>query len=331
MAHKIYTFGDMKARTQHLINENDYFVWLLTADEMMFSWKGLPEEIDQYRIEDFLNITTGFVYQEIDGKRYVAPYTPRCGELDMYGYGTEISAITLNGIALTGTVGKDIAVCYNNTARGCQWDLVTDADIFADIDRSTKINVLFARIAPILQYSNDGQKNALKDAIQHIINGELDTVFSDNLFDVFGDKDNGIQKIDITEPEKAQYIQYLSRLYDNRLQRHFARRGLTIKTTDKQAQASTDEVHGMDAVAWFYPLSKLKARKEGAEMINKIYGTNISVEFSDLWQQEYDAYKLRTLQKDADAEQETKGVENNVEMVETGNDTAGDSDTDVGS
>lgn len=323
MAHKIYTFGDMKARTQHIINENDYFTWLLSADEMMFEWSGLPDDIDQYRIEDFLNITTGFVYKDVDGKPMVAPYTPRCGELDMYGYGKEISAITLNGIPLTGTVGKDIAVCYNNTARGAQWDLVTDADIFADIDRSTKTNVLFARVAPILQYSSDGQRKALQEILKKVVDGELDTIMSDNVFDALGEsKDGGIQKIEITEPEKAQYIQYLSRLFDVRMQRHFARRGLTIKTSDKQAQISKDEIHGFDAVSWFYPLSKLKARKEGAEMINRIFGTNISVEFSYLWKQEYEAYKIRNKVEDAEKE---RGIQNAAEMAETGNDSAGNS------
>ena len=78
-----------------------------------------------------------------------------------------------------------------------------------------------------------------------------------------------------------------------------------MHTPTKAAQQSTDEIHGIDSVSWFYPLNKLKARRNGVEMVNKIFGTKITVRFSEIWEQEYQAYKLRTLQKDENAEQET--------------------------
>lgn len=324
-----YSFGEMRGKLQHVINENDYFVWMLCADELMFEYDGLPENIDKNRFEDFLNISNGCVWQYKDGVHMIAPNVPRSGELDMYGYGKIVEAETLDGVTLSGEVGKDIAVIYNNTARGAQWDLMTDADIFADIDRSTKINVQFARVAPILQYANDNQKQALQDALKHIVDGEIDTIFSESTFEALaplGSNENGdLKSVEITDPSKIQYVQYLSQLWDIRLRRHFARRGLSLKTSDKQAQVTKDEVHGLDAVSWFYPLSKLQARKEGLDMVNKIFGTNISVRFSDLWAQEFEAYKLRTQAKDEGAENATeeieKGVADNVEENQTGNDT----------
>lgn len=320
-----YSFGEMRGKLQHVINENDYFIWMLCADEMMFEYDGLPESIDKNRLEDFLNISNGCVWQKIDGVHMIAPNVPRSGELDMYGYGKIVEAETLNGVTLSGTVGEDIAIIYNNSARGAQWDLMTDADIFADIDRSTKINVQFARVAPILQYVNDNQKQAMQDAIKHIIEGEIDTIFSENTFNLLekiggGTDSNDIKSIEITSPEKIQYVQYLSQLWDIRLRRHFARRGLSLKTSDKQAQVTKDEVHGLDAVSWFYPLSKLQARKEGIEMVNRIFGTNISVRFGELWAREYARYIQ-------DVENTVEEVENNgTEENQTGNDSERDSE-----
>ena len=298
---EIYTFGDLKARMQNIVVENDYFWFLLAADETMFEYKGLPEEIEENRLEDFLNITGGVVWQKKDGLHMVAPYAAREGEINQWGYGKYAHSETLNGISLYGEVGKDIAVMYNNTVRSPQTDLYTTADILTDIDCSSKVNVLFARVAPIFGVRNDKQKTAIRELIKKIISGEIETIISDSDKDInsIAGKDADIKSIEaITTPEKVQYIQYLSQYFDIRLRRHFMRRGLALKTSDKQAQVTNAEVHGLDAASWFYPLSKLKARQKGLEMINRINGTNITVGFSELWSQEYEAYKLRAAVED---------------------------------
>ena len=105
------------------------------------------------------------------------------------------------------------------------------------------------------------------------------------------------------------------------MRRHFSRRGLSIKTPTKAAQQSTDEIHGMDSVSWFYPLNKLKARQDGVEMVNRIFGTSITVDFSEIWKQEFAASELRLLQDDVQAENDVKGAENDVD--------SGNSDTDT--
>lgn len=312
-----YTFGDMKARQQNFVIESDYFWYLLAADEMMFDYEGLPEGIDKNRLEDFMNLTGGVVWKAIDGKHMVAPYPAREGKINQWGYGERAHSTTLNGISLEGVVGEDIAIMYNNTTRTPQLDLYTTADIFADIDCSSKKNVLFAKIAPLFEAQNSKQKAALTEIIKKVIEGEVETILSDadTNINTALKEDSGVRSIEaITSPEKIQYLQYLSQYFDIRLRRHFMRRGLALKTSDKQAQVSTDEVHGLDAASWFYPLSKLKAREDGVKMINAVFGTSISVQFSELWAQEYEAYKLRALLEDVQeqqvADEQKEGVVN---------------------
>lgn len=311
----IYTFGDMKARYQNLVIEGDYFQFLRSAEQQMFEWDGLPENIDKNRLEDFLNLTGGCVWKMIDGVHMVAPYPARTGQIDMWGYGETAHSTTINGISLEGVVGVDAAIIYNNGTRTPQTDLFTTADIFAAIDSASKVNVKLSRIAPLFSAENDKQASALDEILQQIIDGEPKTIASKadvSINDIAGNT-KPLEIVELTQPEKIQYLQYLSQYFDIRLRRHFMRRGLSLKTSDKQAQVTKDEVHGMDAVTWFYPLSKLQARQDGAEMVNKIYGTNISVRFSELWQQEYDAYKLRTKSDDLAAENAQNEMEEGVE------------------
>lgn len=311
----IYTFGDMKARFQNLVIEGDYFQFLRAAEQQMFDWDGLPENIDKNRLEDFLNLTGGCVWKMVDGVHMVAPYPARTGQIDMWGYGETAHSTTINGISLEGVVGVDAAIIYNNGTRTPQTDLFTTADIFAAIDSASKVNVKLSRIAPLFSAENDKQATALDEILQQIIDGEPKTIASKadvSINDIAGNT-KPLDIVEMTQPEKIQYLQYLSQYFDIRLRRHFMRRGLSLKTSDKQAQVTKDEVHGMDAVTWFYPLSKLQARQDGAEMVNKIYGTKISVRFSELWQQEYDAYKLRTNAEDAAEENAQNEMERGVE------------------
>lgn len=319
-----YTFGDMKARMQGLIIDSDYFNYLLTCDEMMFTWGGLPENIDPYRLEDFLNLTGGIVWKQLDGVHMVAPFPARTGQIDMWGYGEIAHSTTLNGISLEGVVGKDAAIMYNNTKRCPQDDLFITADIFTAIDIASKANVKFSRIAPLFACESTKQQKALDELLSKVFEGELKTIVSDRDVNINAPQgESGLKVLEtMTEPEKIQYLQYLSQYFDIRMRRHFMRRGLSLKTSDKQAQVTRDEVHGMDACTWFYPLSKLQARKDGAEMINRIYGTSITVDFSELWKQEWESYKLRTMSEDKQEEQQAAEMKQEGEQDEsTDNDT----------
>lgn len=301
------SFSHMKAKAQNMVRENLYFTTLLLADEMMFTYENLPESISPKFLEDYLNIS-GSAGITKDGDGYlVCPYPSRAGapDIDQYGDGMQLVGATMNGKTLSGTIGKDAVIIYNNSARGRQWDILTDATAFSDIDKSAAINVIFARFAPFFTAPNDTVKTAMKQAIENVIDGNPDMVVSENLYAALGSgQSEGVKLLEITRPEKIQYIQYLSKYYDDILKRHFSRRGLSVRTGSKAAQQSVDEINGLDAVSWFMPLNKLKARQDGFDVFNRIYGENVKVRFSDIWQQEYEAYQLRLLKEDA-ADEET--------------------------
>lgn len=316
------TVSEMYAIIETIKRQNMHFGYLLSADEMMFDYAGLPDSIEQKFLEDYLNISGSAAIGRVNGVLYAAPYAGRSGRNNQYGEGENVETNTPNGIEIAGKVGETVAVIYNNTARTPENDLWFDSSTFTEIDKSSNANIIFARIAPIFAASDDKTKDAIKKIIENVIAGNMEIVTSENMFSELqlGDNLSGLKAIDVTEPERIQYIQYLSQFYDVLMRRHFSRRGLPMRTPTKAAQQSTDEIHGLDSVSWFYPLNKLNSRRAGVEMVNRIFGTNITVEFSEIWKQEYNAYKLRILQKDEQAEQET---------AETENETNGGADDDI--
>lgn len=327
------SLSQMQANLDTAMRYDSYFAFFLCADEMMFEWSGLPDTIDQKHLEDYLNISGSAGFAQHEGKLYAAPYAGRTGKTDQYGQGTEIDTDTPGGYPVRGVLGEDAAVIYNNTARFPQTDLIFDSMELTEIDKSGHSNVIFARIAPLLSCADDKTKEAVKGIIENVIAGNLEAVVSENIADMLGfGQTDGLKSIDVFDhPERVQYLQYLSQFWDVLMRRHFSKRGLTMRTPTKAAQQSTDEIHGLDSVSWFYPLNKLKARQDGAAEVNRIFGTTISVKFSDIWEQEYQAYLLRILQADTEAENEEKEVKNNVDSSDSSSDSAdssGEADTD---
>ena len=326
------SISEMYAIIDTLKRQSMHFGYLLCADEMMFDYAGLPDTIDKKFLEDFLNISGSVaIARGKDGNLYAAPYAGRTGKVNQYGEGIAVETCTPNGIEISGIVGETAAVIYNNSARCPESDLWFDSSTFTEIDKSSNANIIFARIAPIFAAADDKTKKAIKDIIENVIAGNMEIVTSENMFAELqlGETLAGLKTIDITEPERIQYIQYLSHFYDVLMRRHFSKRGLPIRTPTKAAQQSTDEIHGLDSVSWFYPLNKRQSRIDGFEMVNRIFGTNVSVSFSEIWEQEYSAYKLRMLKQDVTAEQETAETETETERGGENDNSGNDfSDTD---
>lgn len=325
------SFNWFKQRWQNKLREDHYFDILLQSDLSMFEYDNLPKGLDPRWIEMYLNlagsialIRTPELFTSALPERpsyVVAPDPARNGQIDQYGDGTHIAGATDNGCSVEGTLGVDAVIIYNRETRMPELDNMIDADALTQIDKSAYINVLLSRIAPVYKCTNDNTRKALESMIDQIVQGNVKTIVSANISDLLKvGADTEI--LDVTQPEKIQYIQYLSQYYDVVLRRHYNRRGLSVRTGTKAAQQSADEIHGLDAVSWILPLAKLKARQQGWDEFNRIFGENVQVRFSDLWQQEYDAYQLRILTQDAAAEQEV--IED--EQTETDNDADARSD-----
>ena len=88
--------------------------------------------------------------------------------------------------------------------------------------------------------------------------------------------------------------------------RFFNKYGLNIQNSSKHAQVTTDEVHGLDSVAWVFVLDMLKERQRFCKDASDMFGETFECSFSDVWQIEYDAYVQRTLAVEEGEKEETK-------------------------
>ena len=318
-------FSWMKTKFQNYMREDHYFDILLQSDLAMFEYEGLPAGMDPVWIEKYLNIAgsigitrTPETYvsellpdaPEYKPKYSICPLPSRDGNVDQYGDGSHLAGSTAT-VSIEGDLGVDAVIIYNRDTRLPELDNMIDADSLMQIDKSAAINVILSRIAPVFSCYNDKSKKALDAMLEEILEGKLKTIVSGDVKDLLKmtGLDGGTEILEITHPEKIQYIQYLSQYYDVIIRRHYNRRGLSVRTGTKAAQQSADEIHGLDAVSWIIPIAKLESRKKGFDQFNAIFGENVTVRFSEIWQQEYDAYKLRMQEQDAAAEEAEDAAE----------------------
>lgn len=321
-------YEKMKAKQKNLIRQRSYFSYLLTALSSAFKWRypeALPDTTPKH-LENYLHISGSFgsnVTKENETPLIVeAP--SRAGSLDMFGDGEEIQGVTRDGKSISGKIDKDVVICYNNSDRMPDLDMLRYADGFSQVDKAIMANVRWTILAPILCTKDERTTKAIEKLVDDILDGKLKCITSEDVLEALnGGRGDGVYSIDITHPERIRNVQYQSELYDVLLRRFFNKYGLNIQNSSKHAQVNTDEVHGMDAVSWVLILDMLNERQKFCNKMNELTGRDEwGVELNEPWASEYERFMIREQQAD---EADENSLETGTEGEGDNGETVGDS------
>lgn len=260
---------------------------MLTDALSTFVYDGLPETLPAEWLEGNL-ITNGTVgVGKIDGKLYCAA-GGYCGNYNGY-LPDHYRAEVLNKGQLYGEWGKDLVVGWNNAIRTPDLDIWHTADMLTEVDISERIVTVFTRLLRIPKAKDDAEKEAIEEAIKSLLKGDLTAVASSNtLQDLVGSASDADRFLDLVDPQQVDQLQYLNQYRDNLIKRYMQRRGHSMTITSKLAQQTNAEMHGADSYSMIYPLQQLHYRQLMCEEINRLFGTSITVEFSELVKNNYD-------------------------------------------
>lgn len=276
-------YEHMKSRMKKEYDGTEHWYNLYNVLLSMFEYTGLPETLHPELIETMF-ITQGTCgVAKINGDLYTG-----CGGYcgNVVNYLPENYKITVQGIAkpnFEGKAGVDIAVGWNNGAIVGDFSLLKFASILTEIDVSERVNVLFSRFLRIPKVKNTKEQKAVEDAVTDILLGNFRAVVSDNIRELLTDtatSDNFLDLVDVKEVDK---LQYLNQYRDNIIKRFFQMYGQGMQSTAKLAQQTTDELHGNDTVSMILPVQRLHYRKKFVDEINRLFGTSITVDFSECW------------------------------------------------
>lgn len=189
--------------------------------------------------------------------------------------------------SIRGRVGKDIAVGWNNATHTPDLILMQTADILGEIDISEHCNVLYARYMRIPKAHNEQEKQAIQTAIKAILNGQLETIVSNN---VHADElINGIKSepfLDLTDVDKIDKLQYLDQYRKAVIRRFYEYAGQKVPVGPKMAQMSVKEAGANDSISLIQLLDHFEHVKKFCDECNRLFGWNTSAELTECFADE---------------------------------------------
>lgn len=272
---------------------------LIQTLSSMFTYSNLPESINEDFIERFLIMNGAAAAWILDNPlavRYKDELIVSIGcpaeRPDAYGIGKTFIATTADGYVKT-LDDSTGAVGWNNSMHISDMPIICNfTDMLTEMFISLKANVLYSRYKPVFKASDDKEKRAIEEAFSKIKDDLAPIVItSSNVLAELEGNPETIKTFDITDVKNSDKLQYIIKSIEDMFRIFYTLYGQCIQGNSKKAQQTVDEVEGSTSTSFILPNDRLKQRRKWVDKINKLFGTNIEVDFSDAWKTESLKYK----------------------------------------
>lgn len=293
-------FSNLKEKMQKAYRIKSYDEIFTNVLASMFTYRGekVPEEI--LTREMFLNMYTvldgaaAIVKMDdpptsnpsyYDGK-YIIGNVDFGGNPDPYGIGSKAIVRTENGYIKEfddWISNPEVAIFFNDDTLSPDMNIGRFSDMMAELEVSMKLNVLFSRMYPIPLATDTKAKKSIEEAIQNMQNGKIATILDERKLREQIEGYKGIDTVNLTDVDKAQYIQYLAKFRDDLMRWFYSLYGMNSQGSSKLAQQTVDEVNQDNNASMILPHSMLRARQAGCKMCNDKFGWDMEVSFTECW------------------------------------------------
>lgn len=283
-------------------NHKDILVEALAS---MFVRRGLPEDLDgSMRIEEWLLIHGAIGYVRPGKGRYSSDGNPvgdykraeyRVGWCSFGGdpYPDGIGSIAIvNGY--DGYVEQfddwrhndNIVVAFNNKTYTPDFSIPYTAEFLTEYDISIRNQIKYSRLLPIPTADDDKVAEWLQETLDAVDDGRIKVITSKNVMKQLTGENtgNGIEVVQVTDPKASDHIQYLDHGKDDILRWFWRLYGMDIQSSSKMAQQTTDEIQAGSEQSMIIPHERYHVRQEEAANLKRVFGWDVTIEFSEPWQ-----------------------------------------------
>lgn len=252
-----------------------YAYRLMELSISMFEWKNLPEGIDERFLEMVL-FTDGqaVFFKDDELGDYLALQCLINGKLNVYRIPINRRAFAVNGYQKQLT-DKDSVIIFNNMLHTNSWlDVKMFAKRLYNLDRIIDVNAN-AQKTPILIKGNETQRLTLTNLYKEY-DGNAPVIFADKSLDM-----NALQVLSTQAPYVADKIYQLKTQIWNEALTYL---GISNVSFQKRERMVSDEVTRSQGGTVASRYSRLNARRQACEQINKMFGLNIECDFREDYQ-----------------------------------------------
>ena len=280
--------------------ESNYWFWFWKLYNIIldiFIYEGIPESTNKKSIEDSLILLghCGFLRNKKTGKLFT-PFS--CiYNFDEYYQPTKLTFANPKVVDYKQyTIGSDCEVIYNTSMQYRAWNLKVDSGMFtflakyarmlADIESTASTYTINNRATSYPVADDQNIAASIKAFFQKLALGERAVISDNSIIEQFRSVEMG--KAGLKDGINDWLI-----ARDKVLENFFRDIGVRMYNP-KKAQVTEEEIQVNDQLLVISIDDMLKARQEGLQKVNKMFGTNISVSINP----KYDIETYKGVQAD---------------------------------
>lgn len=263
-----------------------YVTTMLNRTQTMFEWRGLPDTIPERMIELFLQINGNCGVSEYKGDLYVFR-GGLGGEPDAY-YMPTIFTVANPALNYSANlkIGKEVEIIANDSLLLGMMPLFQRyGTMMAENLVSLRVAMINSRITDLLSATDDRTKKSAEKFLKDVEDGKLGVISSNEFLEGIKSTPYGSEGHYNTITSLIELHQYYRASWYNEI-------GLNANYNMKRESISRGESQlNNDALL---PLvdDMLLCRQEGVKRVNKMFGTNISVDFASSWKDNQEEIEL---------------------------------------
>ena len=273
---------------------------MLNKTITIFKYGNLPETITDKDIEIITQVNGYSIWKEVDGKLYVF-YGSLGGEPNPY-YLPTLAIIANPALRYNASlkIDEECVVMLNDYLYTGLMPLFNKyGSLLTEAEISLKYAIINARVPALLQSDNDNTYKSAQEFFSKIEKGDgYGIIASKEFFD--GIKSQDFYKQPYIK-DLIESIQYIKGSWYNEI-------GLNAQFNMKREAINSAESTLNEDILYPAVDVMLQCRKKAVEKINKMFGTNITVELNSVWEQNKIQEDLALQYKEAEVdnlEQET--------------------------
>lgn len=246
-----------------------YYNRLMELSISMFEWENLPDTIDSRFLELVLFADGMSVFFEDEEIGYLALRTAIGGHLNLYQIPTERRAYASNGYQKQLNEDNSVIIFNNMLHTNSELEIEIYAKKLYNLDRAIEVNAN-AQKTPILITCEENQRLTLKNMYMQ---------YDGNEPVIYGDKNinpNSLKVLTTGSPYVADKLYQLKMQIWNEALTYL---GISNLNVQKKERLISDEVLRNQGGTIASRYSRLNARRQACEQINKMFGLNINVDY----------------------------------------------------
>ena len=212
----------------------------------------------------------------------------------------------------------DVSIVRLNSLCQPDFNIFRYGYMLAQIDNSMLCNVVNTRLSNVFKAKDSKSLVRLEEALRKSYDGDFSI-----LVDEFLVSDELGASFDVTElnkSDKISNIQYLSVTRSYIMNTFYSLYGMYAVGGEKIAQQSVEEINQGTNASWILPKSRLEIIREDLEELNRKFGANWSIDFSECWKLEDENAETTAEDKKPESENENENENENEEVSDNEND-----------